>query len=191
MQNMKVRSDSVNSMAGQGPKDDQGCDNSNLNKVIKEEYLNLLDQYGKKGNYIDEIFPPVISSLFSYAGRKKNKYPSLKWMRIPEVFPDRELIMWGSDPSKNNISRGTNLAAEYFVQGLNCLKNSKFFLRRMFESQKPNLQGVYFVRIFQGNVWKYVIIDDNIPVMENPHAKGKFLPAFINSEISEDKSAPI
>ena len=86
-------------------------------------------------------------------------------MRISEVFPDRELVMWGSEASKNIIKPSTNLACEYIVQGFNCLKNSKGLLRRMFESQKPNLQGIYFVRIFQGNLWKYVIIDDNIPVI--------------------------
>ena len=137
--------------------------------------------YSKKGNYVDEIFPPVLSSLFSYAGRKKNKYPVLKWMRIPEIFPDQELIMWGSDPTRNHISASTNLACEYFVQGLNCLKNNKGLLRRMFETQKPNLQGVYYVRVFQGNVWKYVIIDDNIPVIEDPEKKGKYKPAFLSS----------
>ena len=96
-------------MAGQGPKDDQSCDNSNLNKVIKEEYLNLMEIFAKKGNYVDEIFPPVLSSLFSYAGRKKNKYPVLKWMRISEVFEDRELIMWNADPFKNSITSTNKL----------------------------------------------------------------------------------
>lgn len=36
----------------------------------------------------------------------------------------------------------------------------------MFESQQPNPQGVYYVKIFQGNIWKYIIIDDYIPVIE-------------------------
>lgn len=34
----------------------------------------------------------------------------------------------------------------------------------MLESQKTNVQGIYYVKIFQGNVWKYIIIDDHIPV---------------------------
>jgi hypothetical protein len=40
----------------------------------------------KKGKFTDSLFPPVISSLFTYAGRKKNKYPNVKWMRVPEIF---------------------------------------------------------------------------------------------------------
>ena len=115
-------------------------------------------------------------------------------MRISEVFADRELIMWGADPSKNNITSATGLASKYFVQGLNCLKSSKDLLRRMFETQKPNLQGVYFVKLFQGNIWKYVIIDDNIPVIEvKDSKKEQYQPAFISSEVKglQNRSDPI
>ena len=70
-----------------------------------------MEMYSKKGNYVDDIFPPVLSSLFSYAGRKKNKYPPLKWMRISELFPDRSLIMWGADPTRNRIVASSILAS--------------------------------------------------------------------------------
>ena len=40
-------------MSGQNPKDDQSCENSNINKVIKDEYATLLQIYGKKGHYVD------------------------------------------------------------------------------------------------------------------------------------------
>lgn len=79
--------------------------------------------------------------------------------------------MWGSDPSKNNIISSSGFASKYLLQGLNCIKGSKDLLRKMFETQKPNLQGVYLVKIFQGNIWKYVIIDDNIPVIGVPDSK--------------------
>ena len=36
----------------------------------------------------------------------------------------------------------------------------------MFESQQPNPQGIYYVKVFQGNMWKFVLIDDYIPVIE-------------------------
>ena len=34
----------------------------------------------------------------------------------------------------------------------------------MFESQKFNSSGIYYVKINQNNTWKYVIVDDYIPV---------------------------
>ena len=113
---------------------------------------------------MDDLFPPVLSSLFSYAGRKKYKEPSIKWKRIPEVFPDRDLVMWGTDPTRNFITTSSNLACDYFSTGLNIIKGNKMLLRKIFESQKPNPQGIYIVKIFQANVWKYTIIDDYIPV---------------------------
>lgn len=74
--------------------------------------------------------------------------------------------MWGVDPTKNFISGSSHLANEYFSIALNCMKGNKTLLRKMFESQKPNPQGIYYVKIFQANVWKYTIIDDHIPVFE-------------------------
>lgn len=73
--------------------------------------------------------------------------------------------MWSSDLTKINIEASTPFAASYFLLAMNCIKNSKNLLRFMFESQQPNPQGVYFVKIFQGNIWKYIIIDDYIPVV--------------------------
>ena len=40
-QNFKMRSDSLNSLAGQNPKDDQSCENNNLNKIVKDEYKRI------------------------------------------------------------------------------------------------------------------------------------------------------
>ena len=42
MKKVKVRSDSVNSLAGQGPKDDQSSENSYKNKMFKDEYVKNL-----------------------------------------------------------------------------------------------------------------------------------------------------
>jgi hypothetical protein len=38
--------------------------------------------------------------------------------------------------------------------------------------------GVYLVRIFQENVWKYVIVDDYIPTVAD--AEGIQVPLFVN-----------
>lgn len=38
---------------GQNPLEDQSCENSNLNKFIKEEYINLVEISKKKGKFTD------------------------------------------------------------------------------------------------------------------------------------------
>ncbi len=47
--------------------------------------------------------------------------------------------------------------------------------------------GVYLVKIFQENVWKYVIIDDYIPVKANE--VGELSPVFLYS-IYTDETLP-
>jgi hypothetical protein len=64
----------------------------------------------KKGKFTDEFFPPVMSSIFSYAARKINKHPNVKWMRITEVFPGRELVVTNSNGSKAQVKPSTNLS---------------------------------------------------------------------------------
>ncbi len=56
---------------------------------------------------------------------------------------------------------------------LNSIKNNRQILKKMFEDQKFIEFGVYYVKIFQTNVWKYTIIDDLIPVIVQPNSEGK------------------
>lgn len=51
------------------------------------------------------------------------------------------------------------------ILGFNCLKNNRNILKKIFENQQHNTAGVYYVKLFVGNIWKYVIIDDYIPVI--------------------------
>lgn len=47
----------------------------------------------------------------------------------------------------------------------------------MFESQKFNQNGIYYVKILQNNSWKYIMVDDYIPVYKQDK---KAVPAFLN-----------
>ena len=58
-------------MSGQGPKEDQACENANINKTVKDEYDFLMRKFAKKGNFRDEIFPPILTSVFSFSSKKK------------------------------------------------------------------------------------------------------------------------
>ena len=52
----------------------------------------------------------------------------------------------------------------------------------MFEDQKYNEYGIYYAKMFQTNVWKYMIVDDFIPVLETEGGKLKVQPVFITCE---------
>lgn len=51
---------------------------------------------------------------------------------------------------------------------MNAIKNCRSLLAKIFEAQTINNLGIYILKVFQANSWKYIIIDDKIPVIENP-----------------------
>lgn len=60
----------------------------------------------------------------------------------------------------------------------------------MFEGHQSNDFGIYLVKIFQENVWKFTVIDDYIPVIE--HDDGVLRPYYINfAEIEESRTVEI
>lgn len=58
------------------------------------------------------------------------------------------------------------------------MRDCRVVLERIFEVKEVSEYGVYLVKIFQENVWKYVIIDDFIPVTED--GEGCFTPLYLN-----------
>lgn len=78
---------------------------------------------------------------------------------------------------------------DYLPAAFNAIKNKNNILEKMFESQTVNEDGIYYVKIHQTqlNVWKYVIVDDYIPVVINNklplaerHNYENVSPAFLN-----------
>jgi hypothetical protein len=76
------------------------------------------------------------------------------------------------------------LAEDHFVTALNCIRENKKLLEKMFEIREINLYGVYLVKIFEENTWKYVIVDDLIPTIYD-EKKEIYVPVFINVEKAE------
>ena len=60
----------------------------------------------------------------------------------------------------------SDLCPEYLIKGFNTVHTNRLVMRNLFESQQANPEGIYFVKIFHNNVWKYEMIDDYIPVVE-------------------------
>ena len=63
----------------------------------------------------------------------------------------------------------------------------------MFEQESSNPCGVYLVKIYQENAWKYIIVDDLIPCVRK-RVKGSkhqyyFNPVFVNTKVQEGSAA--
>lgn len=67
---------------------------------------------------------------------------------------------------------------------LNLIRQKNSILQRFFEDQHVNDNGIYRVKIYmtQQNIWKYVIIDDYVPVIVNNklNLANRYLPQNIH-----------
>lgn len=65
------------------------------------------------------------------------------------------------------------------VVGLSALKHQNNYLSYIFEDPHINDFGIYLLRIFIEGVWRYVIVDDYIPVLVKDR---KYVPLFLSVE---------
>lgn len=67
---------------------------------------------------------------------------------------------------------------------LNAIGTSPRCIEKIFEDQKISRHGIYYLRINHGGIWKYVVVDDNIPVRK----VGKtYIPLFLNIKPSKSQ----
>lgn len=186
----------------------QSVENINSNKVIWDKYERELNQYHEKHmKYTDPVYPPIRSSLYIGNSLMKDfcqlfeaEGKAIEWMRIPDVFPQQSLTIWNSNPAlKNKITKGyiskTGEDSDYLPTCFNAIKAHNSLLERMFGSQNVNEEGLYIVKMHQTqtNIWKYVTVDDYIPVIVNrnlPQAERRLrlniTPAFLTVEHKGD-----
>jgi hypothetical protein len=69
------------------------------------------------------------------------------------------------------------------------VKDCRFLLDRMFEHKSISAFGVYLVKIFQENVWKYIIVDDLIPTIKDEHDNQ--VPLYLNVCMTGGPHEPI
>lgn len=107
---------------------------------------------------------------------KTNKY---QWKRIKDIFPKYKPKIFDTIDPNNFIQ--TDLCNFYFGAALSALAENPQRLMNLFGSQIYNENGFYYVRICQDGVWRYVIIDDFIPVNENNMKRAAFInPRFFD-----------
>lgn len=150
-----------NSICSNILREDQSSENLTVNKAIKDKYDRLYSNLKKTDKrYCDELYPPVWSSL------SRINSPALKnirWKRISDLFPGKYLTLWDSN-TRATIAPGQYSKSRTAANCLNTVKHNNFLLEKLFESQNYNSNGIYYVKINQNNSWKYVIVDDYIPV---------------------------
>lgn len=71
---------------------------------------------------------------------------------------------------------------------MSSIKDSPQLLDLFFEESEYNEHGIYLIKIFQENEWRYVIIDDFIPVREIVHKDSvSYVPAFVDVRMMDER----
>ena len=111
-------------------------------------------------------------------------------MRIPDLYPNRDIVLWNPYKVAINLHSSTDLCPLYLLLALNCLRSNRFFLNKIFENQKINPSGIYYGKIFTGTIWKSIIVDDYIPVVETVQSDGSkiYHPVFTTSNVKRTKT---
>ena len=110
----------------------QECDNPEANMLYQREFLKHLERSTGRKKFEDETFPPNTNSLFPFSSRLKNFKKDIKWMRIPEVYPNRDIVLWNPYKVTINLHSSTDLCPPYLLLALNCLRSNRFFLNKIF-----------------------------------------------------------
>ena len=137
----------------------------------------------KKILFEDPIFKPDFSSLFNTRKLSLIKTKKYQWKRVREIFKNLKLKLFDSiDP--NNLMQ-KDLCNYYFASAVSALAENPFRITKLFEKQEVNDMGCYFVRICQDGVWRYIVVDDYIPINEMEPKKPAFIcPRFLEKVIN-------
>ena len=138
-------------------------ESSKSKSVSKEDYLNIWENSHKARQYHDEIFLNNFSSLcFSSSKPAFPEWKSLKWSRLSDVYKGRKVTLLQNLQS-SFIKRNKDTPL-YLFNALLAISDNEFIFKRNFEDQSINEKGLYFVKICQDGVWRYIILDDFLPV---------------------------
>lgn len=104
------------------------------------------------------------------------------------------MCLWAAEADcKNIICKGyvskSGGDGDYLTAVMNMVSGKNSLLEKMFESQSVSKEGIYRVKIHQTqtNIWKYVVVDDFVPVIVNKrlpvterYRPGNVRPAFLD-----------
>lgn len=68
---------------------------------------------------------------------------------------------------------------DYMAVAMTVVGNTVGCLERLFEGEHTSDYGIYLVRLFIEGVWRYVIIDDYLPVVTKDR---KLVPVFLSTQ---------
>lgn len=145
----------------------------------KEIYLKEIEKIKRNSNkYVDTNFPPDSISLYNTKKISMLQTKKRKWKRIAEIFKNTNLkLQYSIDVC--DFKKG-DLNNYYLLSSLSIVSEKPSIIQNIFEDQTLNNQsGCYFVKLCQNGVWRYITIDDYLPINDDKQNE----PAFIQPRL--------
>lgn len=137
-------------------------ESSKAKSLSKQDYLSICENISKGKKFSDDIFLSNFSSLcFSSSKPAFPEWKTMKWLRLGEMYRGRKTTLLRNISS--GLLRKNKETPQYLVNALTLVSENEFVLNRNFEEQEINEKGIYFVKICQDGIWRYVILDDFFP----------------------------
>ncbi len=95
----------------------------------------------------------------------------MSFERLPKIFENRDLeivLMKQCQPTLINPGKYTNPC---LYSALRILSEYPEKVLSLFQNLKTNSQGIYYVRICKDGTWRYVFVDDHVPIKQVDIAK--------------------
>ena len=119
-------------------------------------------QADENKKYFDDLFPPGAASLF-YTKTLLKEHKDIRWARIKDIYPGQKIVLY-SHEDRNRIEIGSFPEFSYMATCFNALGSSPQCLEKIFENQYYSPNSLYYLRLNHGGIWKYIVVDDFIPV---------------------------
>ena len=133
-----------------------------------QDYETIIESCGG-GMWTDDVFPPKNSSICPAQDWDESKYGAYEWVRatkIPCLTDDEgDLQVFVDDVSPNDIKQGA-LGDCYFLSSLSVIAEKGERIKKIFQTDQVNEQGVYAVNLTKNGVPITVVLDDHIVCKE-------------------------
>lgn len=148
-----------------------------------DSYNKLFNEFNKKKtNFEDHFFKSDATSLFNTRKLSLIKAKKYVWKRIKDIYAKSKLKLFTTIDPNNIVQK--DLCNFYFGAAISSLAEKPHRISNLFNDQNYNEIGCYYVRICQDGVWRFIIIDDYIPINLNDEKRPAFIgPRFANQEI--------
>jgi hypothetical protein len=140
----------------------------------------------KQIRFVDPEFKPQYESLFKGSPDLAERYrwKDFQWARALDVLGEEEFSLF-NDIIPQNLIQG-NLENDYMLCALAALAERPALIRRLFDTDRPNSEGLYAVWLNISGVWQQVLIDDFFPIEIHGNAC-----AFAFTRTKEDEIWPM